>query len=81
MSTQEQGITVGCWVKFRDPDIGEETVHVVDQTAVRPSVDKVPVSTPFGQALLGAKAGQKVRFTLPNGGEDEVEVIEFGQGD
>jgi transcription elongation GreA/GreB family factor len=78
MSKQDQEITVGCWVTFRDPDIGEETVQVVDQEGLRPSLDKVPANSSFGQALLGAKAGQRVRFPLPNGGEDEVELTAFG---
>ena len=71
-------VTVGCWVKFRDPDVGEEIVQVVDEEGLRPSLDKVPANSPFGQALIGATAGQKVRFPLPDGGEDEVEVIDFG---
>lgn len=79
MTSNDKKVAVGSWVTLRDPDIGEETVQVVEKLEQAPSLDKVPVGTPFGQALLGAKAGEKVRFPLPDGGEEEVEVLSVGQ--
>ena len=71
-------IAIGCWVKIKDPDIGEETIHVINKEDERPGKGRLSTESPFVQALLGAKPGQKVIYTMPHGGNEEVEVLDFG---
>jgi len=70
-------VAVGCWVKIKDPDVGEETIYLVDKKQERPESGRYSPESPFAQALLGAKHGQKVIYTTPDGGRDEVEVLDF----
>lgn len=44
----------------------------------REGVEIVSPSSPLGQALLGAKVGDKVSYTAPNGNEFTVEIAEIG---
>lgn len=56
-----------------------ETAHLAGERVIREEDDEVlQVSTdsPIGKALLGAKAGETVIYTAPNGREIEVEVLE-----
>lgn len=70
-------VAVGCWVKIKDPDIGEETIHLVDKEKERPEKGRYSPESPFAQALLGARHGQKVDYTMPGGGREEVKVLDF----
>lgn len=71
-------VAVGCWVKIKDPDIGEETIHLVNKEDERPESGRFSLESPFAQALLGAEHGQKVVYAMPNGEDEEVEVLDFG---
>ena len=44
----------------------------------REGVEIVSPSSPLGQALLGAKPGDKVSYTAPNGNEFTVEIAGIG---
>ncbi|HTK39785.1 MAG TPA: GreA/GreB family elongation factor [Patescibacteria group bacterium] len=56
-----------------------ETAHLAGEQAIREEDDEVPqvsTSSPIGKALLGAKAGETVTYTGPNGKKFAVEVLE-----
>ena len=44
----------------------------------REGVEIVSPSSPLGQVLMGAKQGDKVTYTAPNGNEFNVEIAEIG---
>lgn len=71
-------VAVGCWVKIKDPDIGEETIHLVNREEERPAKGLISTSSPFAKALLGAKPGEKVTYPVANGNTEQVEVLEIG---
>lgn len=71
-------VAVGCWVRINDPDIGEETIYLVPPKEESPERGRFSTSSPFAEALIGTKPGEKVSYTVPNGTTEHVEVREFG---
>ena len=70
-------ISVGCWVRLRDADIGEETIHLVEESAEKPEAGRISPKSPFAQAIIGAKPGETVRYETRDGAE-EVEILAMG---
>lgn len=73
-------IGIGCWVRINDPDLGEETIHLVDHAEERPEKGRYSDASPFARALIGAKQGQRVTYSVPHAGieEEEIQVLDFG---
>ncbi len=51
----------------------EEAAHVTDIEVISPS-------SPLGAALLGAQKGSSVSYSLPNGRQIEVEIVDVEAG-
>lgn len=61
-------VQVGNTVKVKDLEFNEEAEYtIVGSTEVDLSQNKISNESPIGAALLGAKKGQTVEFTIPAG--------------
>ena len=70
-------IDVGATVVFKDLEMGDiEEKKIVD---FQNNDSELSKNSPIGNALLGAKVGDIVRYKAP-GGEFEIEVIEIKNG-
>ena len=67
-------IGIGSRVCVRDHD-GEIEFRIVDPTEADAIAERVSAESPIGQALLGRRAGDLVRFRAP-GGVLAVTIIE-----
>lgn len=79
MSNQQpQEITVGCWVKIRDPELDEEeTFHLVEPSAEQPTAGRISPRSPFAQALIGSQPGETVSFETRIG-KETLEIVDAG---
>jgi regulator of nucleoside diphosphate kinase len=71
-------VTMNSRVKFRD--LASKEVHV--RTLVYPanltdSDNQLSVMAPVGAALLGLRVGAVINWTLPNGNQTHLEVLEL----
>lgn len=71
-------VTMNSRVRFRDLHTNEEHVR----TLVYPGThqdgnEQLSVMAPLGAALLGMHVGNKIDWTLPNGEEAQIEVLEL----
>lgn len=61
-------VTPGAMVTVVDQASKEvETFHLVGSAEANPREGKISVESPLGKALMGAKAGDKVRYKAPDG--------------
>ncbi|HYH61002.1 MAG TPA: transcription elongation factor GreA [Solirubrobacterales bacterium] len=68
-------IGVGSKVRFRDSETGDEKdVTVVHRLEASMAEGKLSAESPVGKALMGASAGDTVKFATPNG-EKRLEVL------
>ena len=79
MSSQKpQTVQVGCWVRIRDPELDEEeTFHLVEPEAEKPTAGMISPRTPFAQALIGSQPGELVNVETRNGVET-LEIVATG---
>jgi len=70
---------IGSWVKFYDHKFqDEEIVHLVEKSQANPTRNQIPPDSPFAQALLGAKPGETVSYSTPDG-QAKVRILEVGR--
>lgn len=71
-------VTMNSRVRFRDLNTNEEhTRTLVYPAAMRDSKEQLSVMAPLGAAILGLHVGDTITWTLPNGAETRVEVLEL----
>lgn len=71
-------VHVGSRVRVKDVMANEEdTYQIVGSTEVDPYAGKISDESPIGKALLGAKVGDIVEFTVPSGDTVSYEVLEI----
>lgn len=71
-------VTMNSKVRFRDLATGEEyTRSLVYPAQMRDSAEELSVMAPVGAALLGLRVGTTIHWTLPNGNETHLEVLEL----
>jgi transcription elongation factor GreA len=66
-------IELGCTVTVAD-EFGESTLQLVGPTETDPEAGRISAGSPVGKALLGHRAGDKVRITTP-GGAREMKIL------
>lgn len=69
-------VRIGSRVRVRDED-GEGEFTIVPDCEADAFADRVSAESPFGRALLGHHAGERVRFRAP-GGIVGVTVVAVG---
>jgi transcription elongation factor GreA len=69
---------LGSVVHVRDQAGREAAYELVGRRGRDPEPTQVTPASPVGEALLGARAGDVVRVTLPNGRERSLEVVAVG---
>jgi transcription elongation GreA/GreB family factor len=78
-----QKIQTGMWAKVRGSQPGqqsfEEVFHFVASHQVDLTKNKISIDCPLGQALSGAKAGEKAQLET-KGGTISLEILEMGRG-
>ena len=68
-------VGMGSTVNLRDLDFDDElTYTIVDPISADPTNDKISISSPVGQALLGKKVGDTVEVNTP-GGKSRLEIL------
>ena len=74
-----EDIRIGARVTVLDSATGKKLIYILAGTdEADPSNGKISVSSPLAQGLLGAKTGEKVRITLPNGEKNfEILTVEY----
>jgi transcription elongation factor GreA len=55
-------------------EFGETTLQLVGPTETDPASGRISAGSPVGKALLGHRAGEKVRLSTP-GGAREIEIL------
>jgi transcription elongation factor GreA len=65
-STEDGVVRVGSRVRVRDADWEDEFALVPDHEADA-HASRVSADSPIGRALLGHRAGERVRFRAPGG--------------
>ncbi|WP_313110203.1 nucleoside diphosphate kinase regulator [Atlantibacter sp.] len=71
-------VTMNSKVRFRDLATGEDyTRTLVYPSQMRDSAEELSVMAPVGAALLGLRVGNTIHWTLPNGNETHLEVLEL----
>lgn len=72
-------VSLGIKVKVLDIDMEEEEVYsIVGSEEADPMQNKISDESPIGRALIGAKAGEKVTVSAPNG-EYELKILEISK--
>jgi transcription elongation factor GreA len=66
-------VELGCTVTVVD-EFGESTLQLVGPTESDAAAGRISAASPVGRALIGRKAGEKVRVTTP-GGTREMEIL------
>jgi transcription elongation factor GreA len=66
-------IELGCTVTVVD-EFGESTLQLVGPTETDPGAGRISAGSPVGKALIGHRAGDRVRITTP-GGTREMEIL------
>ena len=70
--TDAEVIELGCTVTVMD-EFGESVLQLVGPTETDAANGRISASSPVGKALLGHRAGDRVRITTP-GGTREMEI-------
>ncbi len=66
-------VELGCTVTVHD-EFGETTLQLVGPTETDPAAGRISAGSPVGKALLGHRAGDKVKLNTP-GGAREIEIL------
>lgn len=66
-------VELGCTVTVLD-EFGETTLQLVGPTETDPAAGRISAGSPVGKALLGHRAGERVRLVTP-GGAREIEIL------
>jgi transcription elongation factor GreA len=66
-------IELGCTVTVRD-EFGEVTLQLVGPTETDAAAGRISAGSPVGKALMGRRAGDRVRVSAP-GGAREMEIV------
>jgi len=78
-----QRVETGMWAKVRGSQPGqesfEEVFHFVASDQVDLAQNKISIDSPLGQALSGAKAGDKAQLETKSGTMRLV-VLDLGRG-
>lgn len=78
-----QKIETGMWAKVRGSQPGQETFeevfHFVASDQVDLAQNKIPIDSPLGKVLSGAKAGGKAQLET-KGGTMKLVLLELGRG-
>lgn len=75
LTVDREMIRIGAKVTVLDAASGRKISYTLAGTdEADPSEGKISVSSPLAQGLLGSKAGEKVKITLP-GGEKNFEIL------
>lgn len=65
---QEGVVSLGCWVRLKDVETGEELEYmVVGSAEADPLEGRISNESPVGQALMGKPAGTVVTVQAPDG--------------
>jgi transcription elongation factor GreA len=80
-STSEGGsvVELGSTVVVETDRHGEETFTIVGSAEADAKAGKISFTSPIGRALLGRKAGEKIRVEIPQGSMDFL-VVDVRQG-
>ncbi|MGU3413405.1 nucleoside diphosphate kinase regulator [Enterobacteriaceae bacterium C34A] len=71
-------VSMNSQVRFRDLSTNEERVRtLVFPANMTDSATQLSVLAPVGAALLGLRVGDAIHWTLPNGTETHLEVLEL----
>ena len=76
-TTSEGGsvVVLGSTVVVETDRHGEETFTIVGSAEADATAGKISFTSPIGRALIGRKAGEKIRVEIPQGAMD-FRVIE-----
>lgn len=79
LSASQPVVHLGSRVRFQDSTgTTEREVTLVMPDEADISAGRISVLTPVGAALLGLSVGQRITYTLPNGTERSLQVVEVG---
>ena len=68
-------VSVGCFVKVRDLEFGDEfEYHIVGATESDPANNVISNESPVGQALLGKKKGAEVTVVLSHNNNSAIKL-------
>ncbi len=70
-------VAVGAHITIKEADYPPETYHLVGRNEANPREGKISHESPIGKALMGHKAGETVKATLPNGNVIELEILKI----
>jgi len=71
-------VTMNSKVRFTEGNEGEEHVRtLVYPAALKDTDEQLSVMAPLGAALLGLRVGSSITWTMPNGKESLVKVLEL----
>jgi regulator of nucleoside diphosphate kinase len=77
LSSAEPVVRLGSRVRFKDSENGAaRAVTLVMPNEADIDKGRISILTPVGVALLGLAESQEITFTLPNGAERTVHVVE-----
>ncbi|GAB2932431.1 nucleoside diphosphate kinase regulator [Hafnia psychrotolerans] len=71
-------VTMNSKVRFTEGKEGEEHIRtLVYPAALKDTDQQLSVMAPLGAALLGLRVGSIITWTMPNGKESRIEVLEL----
>ncbi|MGC6388540.1 nucleoside diphosphate kinase regulator [Ewingella sp. S1.OA.A_B6] len=71
-------VTMNSKVRFTEGKEGEEHIRtLVYPAALKDTDEQLSVMAPLGAALLGLRVGSNITWTMPNGKESRIEVLEL----
>lgn len=70
-------VNVGAHITIKEADYPAETYHLVGRNEANPREGKISHESPIGKALMGHKAGETVKATLPNGNVIELKILKI----
>jgi regulator of nucleoside diphosphate kinase len=71
-------VTMNSKVRFTQGKEGEEHIRtLVYPAALKDTDEQLSVMAPLGAALLGLRVGSSITWTMPNGKESRIDVLEL----
>jgi len=71
-------VTMNSKVRFTEGKEGEEHIRtLVYPAALKDTDEQLSVMAPLGAALLGLRVGSSITWTMPNGKESQIHVLEL----
>lgn len=70
---------LGSTVEVADERGRTTTYRLIGRSTSESAAHDVPLSSPIGKALLGARTGDVARVSLPDGGERSLTVLGVAQ--